>query len=138
MRRRRLRWVIALTVLVGLIGLYAQSYYLSQEHQKATTALEQLGGKVAVKRRFVLWLPVYRFTAANLSESRVADAELVHLKGLINLSALMLDNTDITDAGLAHLKELPHLETVYLRKTRVSDAGVNDLQRALPRAKIER
>ena len=138
MRRRRALWVIVLIVLAGLIGLYAQSYYLSQEHQKAAATLEELGGKVTVKRRFVLGLPVYRFTVANLSESRVADSELVHLKGLVNLSALMLDNTDVTDAGLAHLKEMSHLESVYLRKTRVTDAGVSDLQHALPHAKIEK
>ena len=138
MRRRAVLWGLVLFVLAGLIGLYAQSYYLSQEHQKAALTLEQLGGKVTVKRRFTLGLPVHRFTVANLAESRVKDSELVHLKGLVNLSALVLDNTDITDAGLAHLKELSHLETVYLRKTRVSDAGVTGLQQALPHAKIER
>ena len=138
MRWRRVLWGLVLIVLVVLIGLYAQSYYLSQEHQKAATVLEQMGGKVTVKRRFTLGLPVHRFTVANLVESRVTDSDLVHLNGLVNLSGLMLDNTDITDAGLAHLKEMSHLETVFLRKTRVTDAGVNDLQHALPNAKIEK
>ena len=136
MSRSRVLWIILLLVLAGVIGLYAQSYYLPQEHQQATVAIEQMGGTVTVKRRFILGLPVSRFTVANLSDSRVTDPDLARLKALVNLSALLLDGTSVTDAGLAHLKEMPLLETLSLRRTRVSEAGVKDLRNALPQAKL--
>jgi hypothetical protein len=129
---------IVLILVAGFIALYAQTYYLPEEHQQAAVALERLGGKVTVKRRFVLGLPVQRFTVVNLSASRVVDAELVHLKGLSNLSALTLDDTGITDAGLVHLKGMAQLESLDLRKTRVTIAAVSELQAALPGARIER
>jgi hypothetical protein len=137
MNRSRVLWIILLLVLAGVIGLYAQSYYLPQEHQQATVAIEQMGGTITVKRRFILGLPVSRFTVANLSDSRVTDPDLAHLKALVNLSALLLDGTSVTDAGLAHLKELPLLETLSLRRTRVSEAGAKDLRNALPQAKVD-
>jgi internalin A len=88
--------------------------------------------------------------------TKVTDAGLAHVKGLINLRRLVLDGTDvtddglvrlngltnlrvlklsyarITDAGLVHLKGLTKLTKLDLRGTRVTDAGVEELRQALP------
>jgi Leucine-rich repeat (LRR) protein len=45
----------------------------------------------------------------SLSETRVTDAGLAHLRGLKGLTELWLDHTPVTDAGLAHLKGLTNL-----------------------------
>jgi serine/threonine protein kinase/Leucine-rich repeat (LRR) protein len=73
-----------------------------------------------------------------LSATRVSDAGLAHLKGLTALRRLDLSHNDVSDAGLAHLRGLSQLEEVRLGGSRVSEAGVQDLQQALPKAKIER
>jgi internalin A len=69
-----------------------------------------------------------------------SDTGLEHLKGLTQLSSLVLQHTTITGAGLKHLKVkgLAQLRTVELGLTEVTDAGVNDLQMALPNVQIER
>jgi hypothetical protein len=100
--------------------------------------------------------------ALRLDATKVADARLVHLKGLQLTSlgipndaktdlglkhylaalethtALNLSGWKITDAGLVHLKGLTKLETLSLNFTKVTDAGVADLQKALPNCKISR
>jgi internalin A len=42
----------------------------------------------------------------------------------------------VTDAGLKDLKELKNLTTLYLINTKVTDAGVAELQKTLPKCKI--
>jgi hypothetical protein len=64
------------------------------------------------------------------------DAELVHLKGLTQLTTLNLDHTFITDAGLAHLKGLTKLEKLDLTSTSVTEAGIKDLKRSLLKVNI--
>ena len=65
--------------------------------------------------------------ALNLGRSRVTDAGLVHLKGLANLQELGLSLT-ITDAGLTHLQGLAKLQALNLGRSRVSDAGLLHLK----------
>ena len=70
----------------------------------------------------------------------ITDAGLVHLKGLTHLEWLALRRTRVTDAGLAHLKGLGGQSEIYLGwdKAKVTDAGIQELQRAMPKAKISR
>jgi hypothetical protein len=50
----------------------------------------------------------------------------------------MLSRTGVTDAGLVHLKALPGLKAVELPKSGVTDIGVVDLQRSMPKLRVER
>lgn len=45
---------------------------------------------------------------------------------------LYLSNTRVTDAGLEHLRGLMQLRFLDLRGTQVTEAGVRELERALP------
>jgi hypothetical protein len=73
-----------------------------------------------------------------LDSSQVTDTGLVHLKGMSNLQFIDLGGTQITDAGLAHLKALAGLRGISLKKTQTTPSGLDELQRALPNAKIWR
>ncbi len=64
----------------------------------------------------------------NLGNTKIKDADLANLKGLINLTRLHLENTPITDAGLVPLKGLIHLEYLNLYGTAITDAGLDQLQ----------
>jgi Leucine-rich repeat (LRR) protein len=72
-----------------------------------------------------------------LNGTHVTDNGLEQLKGLNQLHNLELGNTKITDAGLEHLKGLTKLETLDLKNTKVTNGAVKDLQKALPKLKIE-
>ena len=61
--------------------------------------------------------------------------DLAQLKGLENINGLHLGNK-ITDAGLKHLKGLTNLTELVLSTNKVTDAGVADLQKALPNCEI--
>jgi Leucine-rich repeat (LRR) protein len=63
-----------------------------------------------------------------LNDTAVSDDGLVHLKGLANLWLLYLQRTRVTDAGLEHLKGLTKLTTLWLNETPVSDAGLQHLK----------
>jgi hypothetical protein len=41
----------------------------------------------------------------NLTDTRVSDAGLAHLKGLTNLTTLQLERTQVTTEGVAELKK---------------------------------
>ena len=64
----------------------------------------------------------------NFGERKIADADLVHLKGLSHLRELDLTRTPTTSAGLVHVKELKALRKLYLTDTKVDDAGLAHLQ----------
>ena len=53
----------------------------------------------------------------------MTDAGGEHLKGLIQLQQLSLDNTQVTDAGLEHLKGLTQLQTLFFDSTKVTDVA---------------
>ena len=53
-----------------------------------------------------------------------------------HLQHLALMNTKVTDAGLEHLNGLIKLESLFLEGTQVTDEGVEKLQQALPKCKI--
>jgi internalin A len=76
-------------------------------------------------------------TGLRLEDTKVSDRGLKHLERLTNLESINLDGTEVTDAGLVHLKKLPKLSSVRLPRG-VTDAGVKELQRAFPKASIDR
>ena len=57
---------------------------------------------------------------------------------MTKLQELTLSQSKVTDAGLAHLKGLTNLQAIYLGDSKVTDAGVKELQEALPKVKISR
>ncbi len=79
-----------------------------------------------------------QLTTLLFKSPKITDAGLAHLKNLPQLRSLTLENTAITDAGLGQLKALSSLEALNLKGTKVTDAGIQDLQLALPKAKVER
>ena len=60
-----------------------------------------------------------------------------NLAELKQVKRLSLAGSGLTDAGIKHLAGLPKLEWLDLRKTKASAAGVAELQKALPKCKIE-
>jgi hypothetical protein len=64
-----------------------------------------------------------------LTDTQVTDAGLVHLTGLSNLRELRLWDTQVADAGLVHLEGLPNLMNLGLSDTQVTDAGLVHLKR---------
>jgi N-acyl-D-amino-acid deacylase len=68
----------------------------------------------------------------------ITDATAAHLKKLPQLRSLSLEQAALTDTGLAVLKSLTGLEELNLKGTKVTDAGVEDFQRAMPKAKVQR
>jgi hypothetical protein len=95
--------------------------------------------------------PLVRLQELTLPETRITDASLINLKGLIALRRLVLNGDAIRGPGLTHLQELPELtelrlacpaltelflvelaglkklERLSLAKSPVSDAGVKYL-----------
>src|SRR5262245_43945504 len=88
---------------------------------------------------FAKWLQAFpRVTTLQFKSTKITDAGLTHLKGLPRLRTVALENAKITNAGLAHLKDLIDLEALNLKGTKVTDAGVQELQKALPKVKVDR
>ena len=74
-----------------------------------------------------------------LSSTRITDAGLVHLAGMMKGSVihdLYLSGTSISDAGIEHLMKMTDLTHIHLDGTRVSDAGVAKLKQTLPKLKV--
>jgi hypothetical protein len=71
-----------------------------------------------------------------LNHTMISDSGLVHLKGLSNLSVLNLGSTHVTDAGLDHLKGLTNLRALRLERTEVTHVGVRKLKQSLPKLPI--
>jgi hypothetical protein len=72
-----------------------------------------------------------------LANTKISDAGLENLKELTNLQFLDLESTRITDAGLEQLHGLHALQEIRLGDTKVGGDGVKNLQKALPKLKIE-
>ena len=63
-----------------------------------------------------------------LRNCQITDAGLANLEPLHKLNYLILDGTKITDAGLARVRNLNGLRYLSLINTRVSDAGLENLK----------
>jgi hypothetical protein len=76
------------------------------------------------------WLPPDYFDEVlqvHLTNTRLTEAGLVHLRGLTDLQTLGLGNTQDTDAALARLR-LTGLQQLWLGGSQVTDAGLAHLQ----------
>jgi hypothetical protein len=73
-----------------------------------------------------------------LMSPHITDSGLSRLTALTQLRDLSLEQSAITDAGLSTMKALTSLETLNLKGTKVTDTGVEDFQRTLPSAKVQR
>jgi Leucine rich repeat len=112
------------TGLKNLKGLKQLRYLYLNGTQVTDNGLEQLKG-------------LNRLHNLELGNTKITDAGMVRLKGLTQLRILWLDNNQITGAGFKHLEGLRQLEYLDLRKTKVTNGAVKDLQKALPKLKIE-
>jgi Leucine-rich repeat (LRR) protein len=81
--------------------------------------------------------PLTSLRLLQLYDTSVTDAGLAELVKLKNLRHLNLYDTSVTDAGLAELAKLTNL--TYLRlPQKVTGAGMAELQKLLPKCKIDR
>ena len=74
----------------------------------------------------------------HLEKTAVGDDGMAALAGLGELRYLNLYSTKVTDKGLGAIAGLKKLENLYLWQTQVTDAGAAELQKALPKVKINR
>ncbi len=84
--------------------------------------------KLGIEPERVTWQFLAGLKVLDLGGTRVMDAGLAHLKGLIGLQDLGLRSTKVTDAGLAHLRGLTGLQSLDLSYTKVTDAGLEHLR----------
>ena len=73
-----------------------------------------------------------------LNDTPITDAGLAHLAGLASLEELSRTRTQVTGPGLVQLSGLTKLNFLYLYSTRVSPASVDEIQKALPKCRINR
>ena len=119
---------VALVGLVACVGCGREPDAVSHEppspnlsQEEAIAAIKKLGGKVEFgSNKAVVFV--------DLSNTKVTDSGLVHLKGLANLEHLVLFETKVTDAGLVHLEGMTNLENLSLTRTKVTDAGLAHLK----------
>ena len=72
----------------------------------------------------------------NLSNTRLTDHHLEHVRDLTGLQSLDLSGTEITDNSFKRLRELRRLQFLDLRGTKVSESVVDDLKKSLPKCSI--
>ena len=126
----------------GTLELGKAGVALLKELSPLQTEIEKLGGTVHVSPASMGvddGLAYVRFAESDeprnlvvlvdLSRSKVTDAGLEHLEGLMTkCQFLSLAVTHVTDAGLEHLKGLTNLQMLCLRRTQVTDAGLEHLK----------
>ncbi len=148
-----------LAVTLGVLAASGVVFAADADQEKAIAAIKKLDGKVQVDSDSPD-KPVVRVV---LTDSKITDADMVHLKafpqleslslsgakkftdaglehikGLTKLEQLFLNDTKITDAGLAHLKGLTNLSRLSLKGTKVSDEAVKELQKTLTKLDVIR
>jgi Leucine-rich repeat (LRR) protein/tRNA A-37 threonylcarbamoyl transferase component Bud32 len=69
----------------------------------------------------------FRLICIDLGKTKLTDAGLARLKGLVNLQRLWLSETQVSDAGLAHLAGLTSLAHLGLGATQVKGPGLAHL-----------
>ena len=120
---------------VGFSWLGARLQRARKNRQAVTAVHSQLaeatrqGGYVFVEHEHRLeWLeklfddPGRVIGVHFIAKRQFGDADLKHLRGVVDLEKLCLHNTKVTDAGLEHVKELTSLTLLELGNTQVTDA----------------
>ena len=100
---------------------------ITAEHQESLTALDLSRTKVTDAGLEHL-KGLMSLTALDLSDTQVGDGGLEHLKGSKSLMVLDLSETQVTSAGLEHLKGLMSLRRLVLWGTQVTDTGLESLK----------
>lgn len=98
----------------------------------AIAAIEELRDIVQYDEK----IPEQSIVKVSFAGLDITDANLVHVKGLINLDELNLRDTQAGDSGMEHLKGLTSLQRLFLSNTKVTDAGDSELKKALPNCKV--
>ena len=112
--------------LEALKPLAEQLFWLNLGGTAVTDAgLKQLAGLKNLRR-------------LHLEKTAVGDDGAAALGGLAELRYLNLYGSKVTDKGLGAIASLKKLENLYLWQTSVTDAGAGELQKALPKLKINR
>ena len=109
------------------------------EHLKGLTGLQTLNlGGTKITDAGMVHLKGLQLTSLVIPNDAKTDLGLKHyLAALETHTRISLENWRITDAGLVHLKGLTKLKTLYLNDTQVTDPGVAELQKALPKCRIQ-
>ena len=71
-----------------------------------------------------------------MAQSRITDAEIVHLEKMTGLTDLTLSETALTDAAVETLAKLKSLTRLTMTQTEVSPAGFTRLSENLPQCSI--
>ena len=109
-RKRHLWWLLVPVMASLLLAGFQFSLFFGQ--QAAIQQIEKLGGRVVTTHgdpRWIRWLiggkslRIFEHaTVVNLSQNKVEDADLIHLRNLNGLQRLNLNETRITDDGLQY------------------------------------
>jgi hypothetical protein len=126
--RRQSAWVVACLCLAAA-GAPGCGSSITPEHTKAVAHMQELGGKVNLKRGGY---------EVDLRNTEVQDADLADLKHIVNLKNVDLRGSLITDAGLEHLRTITTLEFVNLERSNTTKEGIEKLRQALPNAEVTR
>src|SRR3569623_541941 len=119
---RQRRTVAAIAAMGGSIDYVPILSFV--EGSGATDPRESEAFPITFLRR---WLPPDYFDEVLivlLTDTRLTDAGLDHLRGLTSLQTLGMENTQDTDAGLTHLQEWAALQQRWLGGSQVTDAGM--------------
>ena len=135
-RKQRLWWLLVPVMAGLLLAGFQFSLYFRQ--QAAIQQIEKLGGRVVTTHgdpRWLRWLIggkslriFEQATVVNLSQNKVEDSDLIHLRNLNGLQRLNLNETRITDDGLRHLEELTGLKALDLSGTQITGNGLEHLR----------
>ena len=139
-KRRWYQFSLKTLLLVMTAICLGPGGYITHEQQKARNqwaaveAIEKLGGRIefdpslpsrSAWQRLLLGDDSFaNATGLDLSNTRVSDAELAHVRHLSQLRWLAVSWTEVTDSGLAHLDGLAQLRNLNIGETDVTDAGL--------------
>ena len=119
------KWVVACLCLAAA----GCGSAITPEHTKAVAHMQELGGKVNLKRGGY---------EVDLRNTEVTDDDLADLKHIVNLKNVDLRGTLVTDAGLEHLRPITTLEFINLERSATTKEGIEKLRQALPNADVSR
>ena len=117
---------------------FSDDYLTPLQDLKGSLVHLNLRGQDLTDAQMVHLKDLVNLTRLHLENTKITDKGLVQLKGLTNLEYLNLYGDAVTDAGLANLDGLKKLKNLYLWQTKVTDAGAARLKKALPQCDIDR
>src|SRR5262249_39823966 len=118
------RWSLtAAALLLGLAPWTAVCTRADEAEDRAVKAIEKLGGSIT-RDETATDKPI---VSVDLGSTKVTDAGLKHLAGLMQVQMLILNRTGVTDAGLKHLAGLMQVQILDIGATKVTDAGLKHL-----------